>query len=145
MSVTREQWKRGYCPVTGGLFHADGTARSATLDRKSRVLRIGEPHDLPPDLDFVELGSYETGRFQCPRCIVRWGGGPWESEGWIALEEASGELTWLLHLVDSEPFTQARFEDDMVEAVAYGYPCTTVFQIPAMAPQEAISKSESAT
>jgi hypothetical protein len=58
------------------------------------------------------------------------------------LEDASGDLAWLLHLEDSEPFTQARFESDIIEAVAYEYPQMTVFKIPVLAPHETTSTTE---
>jgi hypothetical protein len=142
MIATCEQWKRGHSPVTEGLFYPDDSFRSAWLDRGSRLLSIGERQTLPSDVAFVDLGSYESGRLQCPFGIIRWGGGPWEGEGWIALEDASGDLAWLLHLEDSEPFTQARFESDIIEAVAYEYPQMTVFKIPVLAPHETTSTTE---
>ena len=49
---------------------------------------------------------------------------------------------WLLHLEDSEQFTQVRFESDIIEAVAYEYPEMTVFQIPILAPHETTSTPE---
>ena len=84
----------------------------------------------------AEYGDYEAGRFGCDAGVVRWGGGPWEGEGWIALEEPSGDLVWLMHFEDSEAFTQARFEAGCIEAVAYEYPCMKTYLIPATRPDE---------
>ncbi len=145
MSATRDQWQRGQSPVADGLLYPDDSYRPATFDHEQRCLTIGDRVALPPDSAFVDLGSYENGRLQCPHGVVRWGGGPWEAEGWIALEDGSGELLWLLHIQESEQFTQARFESDIIEAVAYEYPEMTVFEIPILTPHETASASEPAT
>lgn len=142
MSATREQWRQGHGPIAEGLFYPDGLFRPTTFNHEQRQLSVWDLIRLPGDTTFVDLGSYEIGRLDCPHGVVRWGGGPWEAEGWIALEDVSGDLVWLLHIEDSEPFTQARFEGDIIEAVAYEYPEMTVFQIPILAPHETTSTSE---
>ena len=142
MSHIREQWQQGNAPVAEGLFYSDGSFRPVTFDHEMRALSVGELIPLPMDTIFVDLGDYENGRLVCPHGVVRWGGGPWEAEGWIALEDSTGDLVWLLHIEASEPFTQARFESEIVEAVAYEYPEMTVFQIPIFTPHETTSFSE---
>lgn len=142
MSVILDQWQQEHGPVAGGLFYSDDSYRPATFDTECRSLSISDRIPLPLELDFVDIGSYESGRLQCPHGVVRWGGGPWEGEGWIALQDLSGRLVWLLHIEDSEPFTQARFESDIIEAVAYEYPVMTVFQIPVSAPHDATATSQ---
>jgi len=131
-----------HAPVAEGLFYLGDLFRPVTFDREQRSLGVGDRAPLPDDTTFVDLGSYESGRLDFLHGIVRWGGGPWEGEGWIALEDASGYLVWLLHIEESEPFTQARFESDIIEAVAYEYPVMTVFQIPVLAPHETTATSE---
>jgi len=82
------------------------------------------------DLIGQPYGEDENGQMNCEVGLIRWGGGPWEGEGWIALEDHSGNLIWLLHLEESEPITQARYFPGLIEAVAHEYPTMTFFSIP---------------
>lgn len=134
MSTINDHWHHGHSPIAAGLYYPDDSCRSAIFDCEHVRLIIGERGPLPADSVFVDLGSYERGRLHCPHGVVRWGGGPREAEGWIALENHDGQLSWLLHIEDSEQFTQARVDCDVIEAVVYEYPIMSTFRIPIEAP-----------
>ncbi|MDQ8192677.1 hypothetical protein [Roseibacillus persicicus] len=134
MTAIKQQWSDGAGPNYSGLFFGDNTYRTALLNREEQTLEIGNIAAIPLEMDFSDYGDYESGRLKCNAGVLRWGGGPWEAEGWIALEDYESNLIWLLHLEDSEAFTQARCEGLIIEAVAYQYPVMNVFSIPAKDP-----------
>ena len=122
--------------MDSGIFYADDTFSPTSFSPGRERIDVGERRPIPSSMQEAAYADYEAGRFDCDAGIVRWGGGPWEGEGWIALEEVSGDLIWLMHFEDSEAFTQARFEAGSLEAVAYEYPSTTIYLIPALRPDE---------
>lgn len=59
------------------------------------------------------------------------GGGSWEGEGFLAaVDAATGQLSWLLHLSGSEPFVEVRVDGPVVRAVSGEYPHRIEWTIP---------------
>lgn len=142
MTHTNDQWHAGCSPDAEGIFYPDDSFRPITFHRTERSLVVGERSPLPANAVYLELRPYESGNMACPHGTIRWGGGPWEGEGWISLEDSAGDLTWILHIEDCEPITQARFEIGFIETVAYAYPQMAVFLIPIFSPHEASMSTE---
>lgn len=136
MPPIKASWKSGIGPVDSGIFLADDTFHPISFLPGRVGIKLEERRPIPHSSDQAEYGDYETGRIVCDAGIVRWGGGPWEGEGWIALEEASGDLVWLMHFEDSEAFTKAWFEAGSIKAVACEYPSKTIYTIQATRPDE---------
>jgi hypothetical protein len=73
----------------------------------------------------------ETGDFQ-----FFGGSTSWEGAGFIAVEQRStGNLLWLLHLENTEPFTEISFDGSTIRAVSKEYPFQSTWQIPIHSPE----------
>jgi hypothetical protein len=63
--------------------------------------------------------------------IVSAGATSWEGEGFIAAHQAAtGDLVWLLHLCESEPFVELRLAGETILAVSTAYPNSYRWRIP---------------
>jgi hypothetical protein len=61
----------------------------------------------------------------------------WEGEGFIALEQSStGHLLWLLHLSESEKFTEVFINGSTIHAISDEYPSRFEWSIPIHSPEE---------
>jgi hypothetical protein len=66
----------------------------------------------------------------------------WEGCGFIAVEErTSGRLVWLLHLSETEPFTEVSSNGAIIRAVSEEYPARFEWRIPIEAPDSLVVTS----
>jgi hypothetical protein len=102
--------------------------------------RSGSPEPLAALLsrgagDWIEVETLCRFQDDSRGIIVEAGGGGWEGEGFVAVSALfSGELVWVLHLSESEPFKSVTLNDGEVVAIAEEYPFRIEFRIPLMEP-----------
>jgi len=83
---------------------------------------------------WFDAKAFEIGEFHQGNICVLSGGGPYESEGWIAFHRHNS-LVWIINLAGSEPITDVRVADDEISASGDCYPIHNRFFIPLKQPE----------
>jgi hypothetical protein len=145
-SIIQAKWKEEQCPNEYGIFFSNDEC----------ILLEGEPKDgYTPSIrssvsSLIESkGDYWIHLYANPDCyiedngfIVLGGETSWEADGFIAvLEGTSGNLIWVMHLLESEKFMEVSLDGENILALSAEYPESFSWKIPLNNPQmlEAIS------
>jgi len=139
MGVASAKWEDRECRSEDGVLFASDQFVSLT-GSPSDGYQTGSPEPLAA---LMSRGSGQWTEVD-PLCryqdyasgvVVEAGGGSWEGEGFVAvISLLSGELVWVLHLSESEPFTAVNVNEGEVVALAEGYPFRNEYRIPLREP-----------
>jgi hypothetical protein len=138
VSLLAEKYRDELGPIDDGLYFGndeliplfghpgEGYARG---DRQVLTAWLEDPQE-----DWDDLS--ERVRCESEEWTLVGGETSWEGAGFLALEDRrSGELRWLFHLHQSEPFLEVRIEGDVVVAVSGDYPDRYEWTVPLAAPE----------
>lgn len=140
MSVTQIRWSREQCRVENGIFFADDTVillrghprRGYVASHQTELLRLLEDS---PD-GWTDIDENPACRVEAGGVIVTAGATSWEGEGFVAAwRDPDGGLLWVLHLSESEVFSELRYDGDTIQAVSTAYPDAYLWRIPVSQPQ----------
>lgn len=140
MNVTQLKWVRGQCRVESGIFFADdsvillsGNPRDGYVASHRRGLASLVEDD--PD-GWSDLNENPACRVEAGGVIATAGATSWEGEGFVAaLRAPDSELLWVLHLSESEAFSEVSHDGDIIRAVSSEYPNEYRWLIPVNKPE----------
>ncbi len=135
MSVTQANWKEELCRIENGIFFATDQAillegRPQTGYRAAAQVPLASLIERDPE-GWTDVVANPGCQVEASGLIVSAGATSWEGEGFIAVHQAvTGDLVWLLHLCESEPFVELRLAGETILAVSTAYPNSYRWRIP---------------
>ena len=140
MGLIQEAWREEKCRIENGIFFADDTAIEISRNSEGVYASHGNRISLN-DLISKNGGDwyghiYTLDAAKSDELVAKVGETAWEGGGFVALLETRGKLIWIIHLENSEGFTDVTFSNGKIMALATYYPHENTLEIPATSPQD---------
>ncbi len=125
------------CPIYEGIYKGDGSVFPAKRTSEGTVI-----FESKVDHTQIEQSTNDYTTLQVNRTIktedykLLYGGGSWESEGFIAIFTPNEQLIWLLYLENNEEFLEAIIKTNAIIAKSGSYPDLYLYNIPIDAPEK---------